>query len=261
MSEHRMQVLQSLGFRNGLNGPHAARTMMLADLRGLLTHLPVDAARTDYAQAIVNDNVLGKATRVARSLSLRYLAALYGLDPVNPLFRQMRRLWSVHAGGQPLLALLMALARDPLLRASRALVVGLPIGAEIDREAFEAELSRAFPDRFSPASLRSFAQNVGGTWTESGFLTGRRRKLRMAPLVTPEVLAFALFLGHLEGRSGQGLFSSSWVSLLPCSTSELDALATAAAHKGELVFMKAGGVVELRFPGALTPDEQALLRG
>jgi len=250
-----------LGFRDGLNGPHAARTMMLADLRALLAHLPPDATRADYAQAVVSDNVLGKATRVTRSLSLRYLSALYGLDPANPLFRQMRRLWSVQADGQPLLALTMALARDPLLRASRALVVDLPIGAEVDREAFEGVLARAFPERFSPASLRSFAQNVGGTWTEAGFLSGRRRKLRVVPPVTPEVLAFALFLGHLEGRSGQGLFSSAWVSLFPCVPSELDALATSAAHKGELVFMKAGGVVELRFPGALTPDEQALLRG
>jgi hypothetical protein len=54
--------LAQLGFRFGLNGPHAARTMMLGDLRLLLAHTAKDAERADYASAEVDANVLGKAT-------------------------------------------------------------------------------------------------------------------------------------------------------------------------------------------------------
>jgi hypothetical protein len=63
VSEQRQSLLAQLGFRFGLNGPHAARTMMLDDLRLLLSHTPVDAVRADYVSAVVDGNVLGKATR------------------------------------------------------------------------------------------------------------------------------------------------------------------------------------------------------
>jgi hypothetical protein len=232
--------------------------MMLEDLCTVLDHLPADASAAEYARAIVEDNILGKATRVTRALSLRHLSVLYGLDLGNPLFRMMRRLWGGSSEGQPLLALLVALARDPLLRASSPFVVRLPIGAVVDREAFEHVLALAFPNRFSPASLRSFAQNVGGTWTEAGFLVGRRRKVRTLPAVTPEVAAMSMWLGHLEGRSGAALFSSPWATLLPSAGDVLEGHVINAAHKGLLVYMKAGGVVELRFPGLLTPAEDAL---
>lgn len=232
--------------------------MMLQDLRVLLAGLPPTAQRADYMRAIVDDNVLGKATRRTRALSLRYLSTLFGLDPANPLFRVLRQWWDARPEGQPLLALLLALARDPLLRSSREFVLRLVPGASVDRDDFEAVLAGAYPDRFSAASRRSFAQNIGGTWTEAGFLVGRRHKLRSLPVVTPEVVAYALFLGHLEGRYGQGLLSSPWVTLLPCTSDALDSLIVSAAHKGELVYMKAGGVIELRFPGMLTPNEELL---
>ncbi len=62
MTAHRQSLLAQLGFRFGLNGPHAARTMMLGDLRLLLAHTAKDAERADYAAAEVDANVLGKAT-------------------------------------------------------------------------------------------------------------------------------------------------------------------------------------------------------
>lgn len=100
----RHSRLTHLGFRFGINGPHAARTTMLDDLRVLIAHTPSGATRQDYATAIVAENLLGKSTRKARELSLRHLATLYGLDPANPLFRALRRLWSSDAVAQPLLA-------------------------------------------------------------------------------------------------------------------------------------------------------------
>lgn len=258
MNQPKEELLARLGFRFGLNGPHAARTMMLDDLRLLLSHTPADASRADYATAIVAENVLGKATKKARELALRHLGLLYGLDGANPIFRAVRRLWPSNAGAQPMLALLVALARDPLLRASQGFVLGLPTGGLVMREDFEAFLQHAFPDRFSAASLKSFAQNVAGTWTSAGVLVGHRRKLRAAPVVTCEVVAVALFLGHLEGRSGQRLFTSEWMAVLGSAPDELLALTNAGFHRGLFVFLNAGGVKEVRFPGYLSPDEELL---
>lgn len=258
MTEQRQALLAQLGFRFGLNGPHAARTMMLDDLRLLLAHTAADAERADYVSAVVDANVLGKATRKARELALRHLATLYALDTANPIFRAVRRLWALNEAAQPLLALTVALARDPLLRGSQPFILSLAAGAPVSRDAVEAHLSAADPDRFSPASLKSFAQNVAGTWTASGHLHGRVRKTRAVVQAQPESITLLLFLSYLEGRTGQRLFSSDWMNLIDGSPDELEALANSASHRGLLVFMNAGGVKEVRFPGYLTPEEERI---
>lgn len=258
MTSKQEKVLSQLGFRYGMNGTHGARTMMLDDLRILLANTSPDASRTEYAQAVVQDNLLGKPTKKARELALRHLVTLYGLETSNPMFRSLRRLWSSDEQAQPLLAAAVALARDPLLRLTFSFFMDLPIGKQLPREEVEAFLATNCPDRFSPASLKSFAQNVSGTWTAAGYLTGRSRKTRTKPMVRPENVALCLFLGYLEGRSGVRLFSSEWMKLLGASQEELEAMTVTAAHRGLLVFMNSGGVQEVRFPGYLTPDEELL---
>jgi len=128
----------------------------------------------------------------------------------------------------------------------------------VTREDLEQCLAADHQDRFSPASLKSFAQNVNGSWTAAGFLNGHSRKTRSIPFATPVNVAFCLFLGHLEGLSGQRLFTSSWMNLLPGSPGELDGLANSAFHRGLLVFLNAGGVKEVRFPDYLSPEEEKM---
>lgn len=258
MTKKQEELLTRLGFRFSINGPHAARTMMLDDLRILLAHTAPAAGPADYAAAIVEQNVLGKATKKARELALRHLSTLYGLDLANPIFRAMRRLWALDEAAQPMLALLVALARDPLLKSSREFVLGLPLGRLITREDVEAMLAESYPDRFSPASLKSFAQNVAGSWTSAGVLVGHRRKIRSRPYGGPEVVTLALFLGYLQGRTGQRLFSSEWATVLAGSPDELANPTNSAFHRGLLVFLNAGGIKEVRFPGYLTPDEEQI---
>ena len=130
-----------------------------------------------------------------------------------------------------MLALTAALARDPLLRGTQAFMLHQQSGALVAREDLERRLAADHQDRFSLASLKSFAQNVNGSWTAAGFLNGRIRKTRLIPVVTPVNVAFSLFLGHLEGLSGQRLFTSAWMSLLPGSPDALEALANSAAER------------------------------
>lgn len=258
MTEQHQTLLAQLGFRFGINGPHAARTMMLDDLRVLLAHTPVQAARADYFSAIVEGNLLAKPTRKSRELAARHLATLYALEETNPIFRALRRLWDADESAQPMLALAVALARDPLLRSTQAFFLGLPAGAFVPRQAVEAFLETIHPGRFSPASLKSFSRNVAGSWKAAGLLQGRARKLRASPAARPASVAMLLFLAFLEGRSGQSLFSSDWLRLLCVSVDELETLAHAASQRGWLVFMNAGGVKEIRFPDYLSPAEEKI---
>src|SRR3546814_19779182 len=147
-----------------------------------------------------------------------------------------------------MLAFAVALALHPLLRLTQSCVLKPTHGVAVPRESFESLFTSTFPDRFSPASLRSAAQNVGGTWTAAGLLQGHRHKVRSRPEPQPESVAMLLFMGSLEGRTGQRLFTSDWLSLFGASVDELEALASAATNRRMLVFMNAGGVKERRYP-------------
>ena len=83
------------GPRFGERSVHTSRTIMLADLGELFAAVPPEAVREDYRAAIVDENVLGKATAANRRGTGQRLGELYALDPRVPLFRVLRRLWSV----------------------------------------------------------------------------------------------------------------------------------------------------------------------
>lgn len=258
MNDQAQPLLSNLGFRFGTNGTHAARTMMLGDLQVLFSQVSAQADRHAYQQAIVTDNVLAKPTKKARELAHRHLASLYGLDTTHPLFRALRRLWPSDQAAQPVLALLVAIARDPLLRNTQDFLTAKTLGALVARTEVEDLLEKHCPDRFSSASLKSFAQNISGTWTAAGFLSGRTRKHRVQPVIRLENVVLSLFLGHLQGRSGQRLFNTRWMQLLGISQDEAEALAKTAFHRGYLVFRDAGGIQEVRFPDYLTPEEEKM---
>jgi hypothetical protein len=259
MANNHEQALIKFGYRCGRSGAHASRTMMLDDVSALLAHVQPTAAPCDYRREVVDSNTLGKPTRKARELTFRHLVALYGLDPGLAVFRVFRQLWHLDEEARPVLALMVALVRDPLLRLSRDFMLAKHPGESVRRDELEVLLAKDDTDRFTSASLKSFAQNINGTWTQAGFLVGRRHKTRVVPRITPTNVTFALFLGYLEGLTGERLFASQWMNLLPGSPDELVLHANAAANRGQIVFMNAGGVKEVRFPGYLSSEEEMLL--
>ncbi len=252
-------LLTRLGFRLGRSGAHASRTMMLEELSTLLDAAPATATKSDYLAQVTEFNVLGKGTAKARKLAGKHLVELYGFDDKLAVFRVFRQLWQQDPQARPVLAMTLALARDPLLRLSRPLLIERRAGEQVWRDEVEALLKQSDPDRYSAASVKSFAQNINGSWTQSGFLHGKVRKVRAQPVITPTNLAYALFLGHLEGLRAQRLFSSEWAQLLSVSPGELVAWAQSASRRGLLVFMNAGGVMEVRFPNYLTQEEEGWL--
>ena len=253
--------MESFGLSFARSGPHLARTMMLADLRLLLDERGVDASLSQLLAAIDDDNLLGKPTAQARKLAARHLARLYALDPSVPLYRAFTFLWSREPEGRPLLALMVAYARDAVLRASTPFILAMPEGEAFDRTQLESFLDELEPGRFSKATLKSAAQNIAGTWTQSGHLRGRTKKFRERVAPTPASIALALLLGHVAGLRGELTFESEYVKLLDCRPGRGIELAETAAAKGWIRLMRVGSVIELAFPRLLPPIDSRVANG
>ncbi|MBK9385759.1 MAG: hypothetical protein IPN34_13195 [Planctomycetes bacterium] len=237
------------GLRFGDRSTHTSRTMMLAELTELLRALPTSTDRESYLTAIVEGNALGKSTESSRRLTSQRLGELYGLDPKLAIFRALRRVWSADEPGRPLSALLCALARDPLLRATSEVVLSLPEGAELGRTSLLATLRAAVGERLNEAVLDKVARNVASTWCQAGHLVGRVRKVRRRVQASAGPLALALWLGSLEGLGGEELLRSRWARVLDRSPRELETIALRAKQLGLIQARIGGGVTEIDASG------------
>jgi hypothetical protein len=255
------ESLNRFGFSFDRGGAHLARSMMLEDLRVLLRQTSsVSATREDFTQSILGDNCLGKRSTSARILALRHLRSLYGLDPGIPLFRALRYFWDRDPDAQPLLACLLATARDSVLRQSTPFILSLPCGQPLLRAELEESIDAQEAGRFSKSTLQSAVRNIAATWTQSGHLQGRSHKLRIAAKPTPGSIALALLMGYIGGERGESLFESSYIRMLDCSAENAVQLAENASRRGWIVCKRIGAVVEVLFPNLLTPLEQEWIR-
>ena len=245
VTEEPSRALAKAGYRFGGRGTHTSRTMMLAELTDLLAELPTSASRRDYETAVVEHNSLGKSTTASRRLTNQRLGELYGLDQSIPVFRVLRRIWAIDEPGRPLLAMLCALTRDPLLRATATPVLSLPVGTELVRSSFLGALRDVVGGRLNDAVLDKVARNAASSWSQSGHLLGRMRKIRQRVLATPGAVAYALWLGTLEGLGGEGLLSGRWTAVLDRRGHELLPLVLQAKQLGLLQARVGGGVIEI----------------
>jgi len=236
-------------------GPSTSQTVMIASLSRLIDLLPASAPAHAYRSAIMDENVLGKKTAGAREWAFRQLRRFYGLDPESLLFRAIRDLWPDDRAGQPLLAILCAMARDPVLRASAPMVLGSEIGAAIGPDDFEVAIEEAFPGTYGANTRRTTAQKLASSWNQSGHLKAESptRKVRTRVVSSPTSIAYALLLGHLQGIRGEALFETLWAQVLDRPKSRLLDLASVASQYGMLEFRHAGGVVEIGFNELLRP--------
>jgi hypothetical protein len=249
------------GFRVGDKGTHTSRTIMFKELDLLLEDQEQGAPREAYVSAIIDQNCLGKKTVSTRKLTCQRLSELYGLDPSITIFRILRHLWQFDETGRPLLALLAALARDPLLRVTLPPILQMSTDEELMRQKIKEALRQSIENRLNNGTLDTVVRNTSSSWTQSGHLAGRVRKYRQKVNPTPVVTAYALILGYILGARGSGLFNTLWAKVLDKSAEELAFLATDAKRLGFLDLSQAGGVVEVSFNRILTEDERHLIHG
>ncbi|HTV27077.1 MAG TPA: hypothetical protein VMF32_04800 [Xanthobacteraceae bacterium] len=235
----------AVGFRFGAKGTHTSRTMMLEELTRVLAATAPDARRADYATVIIDGNCLSKPTASTRRLSNQRLGELYGLDLMIPLFRVLRRLWDIGADGRPLLALLAAIARDPLLAATCPAIIATPANTELQRDLLKDALQAAVGHRLNDSTLEKVCRNAASTWAQSGHLEGRTFKKRRIVLPSTSAATFAIYLAHAAGFRGAEIFSCGWLRVLDCNPSQARELALDAKRSGLLDLRMAGDVVEL----------------
>ena len=187
-------LMEEFGFCFDEGGTHLARTMMFEDLTEVFETCTTSTTRDEVIQAVDIENCLGKPSAKARRLAARHLVKLYGFEDSEVIYRALAYLWSRDVKSQPILASLVAYARDAIFRASADFILGLKDGEPYKRENLEEFIDELFPGRFSPAMLKSAAQNIAGTWTQSGHLLGRNKKTRQYIDATPGSVAMATLL-------------------------------------------------------------------
>lgn len=222
---------------------HLSRTLMFEDLSSVMNALTRNPA-ADVRRLIVDENLLGKPTGSTRRISYLKLERLYGLSARPPLFRLFQNLW-VPSGSRPLLASLVAQARDPVFRDSWALIRRLPAGQALGASEVEAFLAASYGDRLAPATRRSASRSLRSSWTQCGYLVGHAEKVRVRPSPDAEVLTLALWLAGVLGAQDQRLFDSPWLERLELDAAGLEKLLRRASQKGYVSYRNAGGVVEL----------------
>ena len=226
---------------------HASKTMMLSELALLLESTPADASPEDYRSAVLEDNVLLKKSDSTRKKSLKHLRELYVLNDQDLLFEALRTLCDQNPASLRLLALLMAVTRDGLLRATAPLILESPVGTPLRAATFSETVSAAFPDRMSPVTLESVGRRTASSWTQSGHLEGKVNKVRVRAEASVGAVVYALMLGHLSGGRGLSLYETLWAWLLDLPPNEIDALAFAASQRGLLEYRRMGDVAEFGF--------------
>ena len=253
--------LSRFGFKNERGGAHSSRTMMLDELGTVLSYLNLpDAHKSDYLHAIDDENCLGKRSGKTRALTFRHLVDLYSLDPTALLFRALLFFWQRDPDCRPLLALLCAYSRDSILRSATPYILAAHEGTTITREAVETCIDEREPGRFSPATLKSTAQNINSSFTQAGHLAGKVRKIRTRANPTSGAVSYALLLGYLTGARGESLFQTEYTKLLDCSFERALSLAEDASRRGWIVFKRVGDVIEVVFPNLITAEEMEWVR-
>lgn len=226
----------------------ASHTIGVPHLVELLRAVPAGAPRERYREVVVDDNVLGRPTQAGRERSFRHLRELYVLDPSRREFAALRRLWDVDLAAQPLIAGILAFARDGILRASFQAIQQTRPGTIVTSDDLTRAVTAVYGLDLSESTLGKTGRNTGACWTQTGHLAGRTRKVRQSIEAFPAAAAYAAYLGHLAGNRGVGVLETPWAALLDLPAgAALDALRRAHTQ-GLIDLLVAGNVVDVSFP-------------
>ena len=241
-------ALEQFGLKFTNGGAHISRTMMLAELDLVLTAVPAGAKAAEYRDAILCRNALGKTTDSTREKSLRHLRELYSLDDATAIWGLLRFLHARDHASLPILALQVAWARDPLLRATTEPVMDAAEGERVETASLAGALEDGFPGQYSELNRDKIARNAASSWTQSGHLAGRAKKVRQRIKPSLTAVTMALFIGDISDYHGAEVFANPWCRLLDLSSDRARSMG-AEAHRAGLLNLRAiGEIVELSFP-------------
>jgi hypothetical protein len=201
-----------------------------------------------YQIAVVEQNVLSRATLSNRKEAFRRLREFYALSDKVPMFPIYRDLMNFDSESAPLLSLLVVWSRDPLFRATSKVIFKVNPGSEVVKGNLEDSLIEEFSNDHSQLSLAKVARYAASSWTQSGHLTGHTKKIRARVQPRPASLTLALLLAYVSGWTGERVFTSPWCQLLDLSGSAAKSLASLAHREGLLDLKVVGSIVDISFP-------------
>ena len=218
---------------------------MVQEIDSIFQNLPYDASLSGIKEAILTENILNKKSISGRNKTLTFLKRMYGLDDSIPLYRIFRFFWKENEKERPMLALLYALARDESLRVSADYILSLSCGDRSDKEVLIQHLHENLEGSFTDKTMKSMAENLLSSWTQSGHLTGRLKKFRAKAVSGSASLTFTLCLGAMMGQAGMMLLRTPWIPILDMTTTERDDALHNASVQGLISYKAAGGMVEI----------------
>ena len=229
---------------NTIKTIHTSRTIMFAELQKVMDYA---IENNDYAD-ILSQNVTRKKTQSGQDKTTGYLKSLYGFDVNNPSFQAFRYFWSiVDVSEEPLLSFIYAINHDTMLEESVSVVQETPIGEKVTVERLEENIEKYHPARYSDATRRSMAQNIGSSWKQAGFIVGKVKNIRTQPEINYSVACFAYLMAYIKGARGEFIWNNIGVKSLCMSEIRLRELAIECAKQDLMQYQYAGSVTAISF--------------
>lgn len=201
----------------------------------------------DYFEIMAN-NVFNKRTESSKKKTINYLTQLYSFKKDDRKFQCLENYWNkVEEKEKPILALLLAVSKDYLMRESVDFVKSVKHNVKASIEEFEANISHHHPNRFTPKTLRSVSQNVASSWKQAGYVVGKVKNIRTECPPSYFTTAFAFLMAYLDDLRGEYLFNHPSVKALDATKKEILNLIKAASDRELLDYNRSGASIVISF--------------
>jgi hypothetical protein len=223
--------------------------MMFMELARVMSHSAVTGNFGDSLQ----ENVVGKRTKVNLDKTNQLLRQLYTFDVAYEPFRVFAYFWTLASeSDQRIMAMLLILGREKLLAESVELVIRTRLGDTVTVTRFQEDLAHRHPGRYNDNTAYTIASRLASTWKQIGYLEGKTQNVRVRPQPQRYAVTFALLLAYLNGDRGELILRSPMVTALGLSEMELREAAADAARYDLLQYQSAGAVTAFAFPQLIT---------
>jgi hypothetical protein len=204
-----------------------------------------------YFEALSN-NVTGKKSADGVKQTARFLTKIYSFDLNNHLFLALKYFWKItDSTDKVLISFLYALSQDYLLAESIDVVKSVQIGEKVTVEAFENNVEKYYPNKYSKVTRHSIGKNIASSWKQAGFITGKTKNVRTQPEISYRVACFAFLLAYLKGERGDYIWGNVGVNALCLYESQLRELAVECAKNDLMQYQYAGSVTAINFTNLL----------
>src|SRR5690606_20891452 len=120
-----------------------------------------------------------------------------------------------------------------------------------DIEGFERMVTKHHPNKYSPKTLRSVAQNIASSWKQAGYIEGKVKNIRVENNPSYAIVSFALLMAYIDGARGEYMMDHACVKCLDVTNDELHQLIKDAADRDLMRYNRSGPTMVISFENYL----------